>query len=237
MNFSFYSSAVGAGSMQDRLDVVANNLANVSTTGYKSQNGYFSDLVYRNMRAGAGDNGNTTYGAGTKLKETALNFAQGNLTQTNLPLDYAINGDGFFALYDPATETTTYTRDGSFQMSRQQNGTFYLTDSNGKWVLDGNRNPIVVTNAQDEHPIGVFVFAQKNGMQSAGGNELTPVEKNGAPVVQQADGVLIRGALEDSNVDFSKEIATMMQVQRAYQMSINMVQTSDEIENLINNLR
>ncbi len=237
MNYSFYSSAVGAGSMQNRLDVVSNNISNVSTTGYKSQNGYFGELVYKKIRATEGDNGNTTYGAGVKLKETDTNFLQGNLTQTGMPLDYAIQGDGFFALYDPRTQTTSYTRDGSFQMSQQQNGAFYLTDSEGKWVLDENRNPIVVENMEDEHQIGVFVFAQKSGMVHLGNNEFQATEKNGNPVVQEDEGVLVRGALEDSNVDLMKEITDMMEIQRVYQMSVKMVQTSDEVENTVNNLR
>lgn len=237
MNFSFYSSAVGAQAMQSKLDVVANNLSNLSTTGYKSKNGYFTDLVYKNIKNVDGDNGNVTYGAGTRMKKTDINFDQGNLTLTDMPLDYAINGDGFFALYDPATQSRTYTRDGSFQLSLQQNGQFYITNSDGKWVLDQNGNPIATEDINAEHPIGVFVFQQKNGMISVGNNEFQSVEKNGNPIASNGDGVLVRGAIEDSNVDFTKEISDMLQIQNVYQMSLKMVQTSDEIENTVNNLR
>lgn len=237
MNFSFYSSAVGAKAMQNKLDVVSNNIANLNTTGYKSKNGYFTDLIYKNLRAVEGDDGNITYGAGTKINKVETNFDEGNLTLTDLPLDYAINGDGFFALYDPATQTRTYTRDGSFQLSLQQNGQFYITNSDGKWVLDQNGNPINTTDINAEHPIGVFVFQQKNGMLSVGNNEFQPIEKNGTPIASNGEGVLIRGIIEDSNVDFTKEISDMLEIQNVYQMSLKMVQTSDEVENTVNSLR
>lgn len=238
MNFSFYSSAVGAQAMQNKLDVASNNLSNLNTTGYKAKNGYFTDLIYKNIKNVEGDNGNVTYGAGTRLKKVDTNFEQGSFTLTDMPLDYAINGDGFFALYDPAEQVRTYTRDGSFQLSLQQNGQFYITNSDGKWVLDQNGNPIVANDVEAEHPIGVFVFQQKNGMVSVGNNEFMAIDKNGTPIASNGnDGLLVRGAIEDSNVDFTKEIADMLQIQNVYQMSLKMVQTTDEIENTVNSLR
>ena len=237
MNFSFYSGAVGAQSMQERMNVISNNIANLNTEGYKTKNGTFSDLVYSQMGSGQGVQAGLTHGSGSKLSKTDTIFAQGNLTQTGLPLDYAINGDGFFALYNTETQKRTYTRSGSFQLSRQQGGEFYITDGNGKWVLDQNGNPITAQSPEGEHPIGVFVFDQKNGMQSVGNSEFIPVEKNGTPTATDGQGVLIQGAVEDSNVDFSKEMAEILQTQRVYQMSLKMVQTSDEIESTINSLR
>lgn len=237
MNFSFYSGAVGAQTMQGRIDVISNNIANLNTEGYKTKNGTFTDLIYSQMGSGQGVQAGLTHGSGSKLSETDTIFDQGNLTHTGLPLDYAINGDGFFALYDPATQTRTYTRDGSFRLSQQQNGEFYITDSNGKWVLDQNGNPITAQSPEGDHPIGVFVFAQKNGMQSVGNTEFIPVGKNGNPTATNGQGVLIQGAVEDSNVDFAKEMAEILQTQRVYQMSLKMVQTSDEIESTINSLR
>ena len=235
MNFSFYSGAVGAQTMQDRIDVISNNIANLNTDGYKTKNGTFTDLIYSQMGSGQGVQAGLNHGSGSKMSKTDTIFAQGNLT--GLPLDYAINGDGFFALYDPLTQTRTYTRDGSFQLSQQQNGEFYITNSSGKWVLDQNGNPITAESPEGSHQIGVFVFAQKNGMQSVGNTEFIPVGKNGNPTATDGQGVLIQGAVEDSNVDFAREMAEILQTQRVYQMSLKMVQTSDEIESTINSLR
>ena len=236
MNFSFYSGAVGASAMQSRLDVISNNIANINTVGFKSRNGIFADLVYNNMNGQAGQ-GNLLYGAGSRLSKDDTNFAQGSFETTGYDLDFAIEGEGFFALYDPALEETSYTRDGGFQLSRQADGTFYLTDDNGRWVLDQYGEPIVVNGSQESYPIGVYIFAQKNGLVNLGDNRFQPSAKNGEPTAVSGEGILVQGALESSNVDLGREMARIIDTQRIYQLSLRMVQTSDEIENTINSLR
>ena len=239
MNFSFYSGAVGAMSHSKRLEVIANNISNTNTNGFKAKNGVFTDLVYKNMNAPDGAQTQLTYGAGVKMLKDDTDFVQGALELTGFSLDYAINGPGFFALREPATGEITYTRDGAFSTSQQPNGQFYLVSKNNKWVLDANGNPIVVENPSDNIGIGVYVFEQKNGLLNIGDNEYQPVEKNGVPRALDGyrAGVIVKGALEGSNVDFAKEMTKVIETQRAYQMSLKMAQTSDEIENTINSLR
>lgn len=235
MNMSFYTAAVGAGQQQNKLAVVGNNLANVNTVGYKTKTGVFSDLVYQNINAPANANTNLKQGSGGILERTETLFTEGSLMLTESQLDFAIQGQGFFALFDPGTQEFTYTRDGSFSLS-QLGDVLYLANDQGKWVMDSQMNPIVVLDPNDELNIGIFDFENKNGMLSIGANQFLPVDKNGAPFLSE-NSELTRGALEGSNVDLGIEMARVIESQRAYQLSLKMIQTSDEITNTINNLR
>ncbi len=237
MNYSFFSGAVGAWQMQNRMDVIANNISNVNTQGFKAKNGVFTELVYKNLNAAEGTDTRLIYGAAAKMNKTDTDFSQGVPIETGEPLDYLIMGEGFFAVYNPETEDISYTRDGSFKLSRQLNGQFYLTNSLGEWVLDERQNPITADMASNPESIGIYVFEQKNGMENIGDNKFTITEKNGAPVVFNGLGRLTQGYIEESNVDLAKEITRVIETQRAYQLSLRMVQTTDEIENTINNLR
>ena len=240
MNYSFYSGAVGASAQQQRLDIIANNISNINTTGFKSKQGVFNNLIYSSMNALEGENSSLKAGAGAKLDKTDTDFEQGVLAMTGYPLDYAINGQGFFALYDPLSQETTYTRSGSFSLSEQPNGEIYITSSSGKWVLDPQGEPIIIEdpNEIDElHNIGVYIFEQKNGMINTGFSEFLPVEKNGEPISVDGQGILVQGFLENSNVGFEKETIHMLESQRVYQLSIQLVRAADEIENTINSLR
>ncbi|MCI8342654.1 MAG: flagellar hook-basal body protein [Firmicutes bacterium] len=240
MNFSFYSASVGAQTHEKRMQVLANNIANVNTNGFKAKNGIFTDLVYKNMNAPEDERTQLTYGVGVKMLKDDTDFAQGHLQETGIELDFALVDNGFFALQEPATGEISYTRCGSFIRSYQQsNGNFYLASANGKWVLDSQGRPITINNIHDDVNVGVFIFDQKNGMLNIGQNEFQPVEKN-TPLTSVdgiESGIVVRGVLEASNVDFAKELSRVIESQRAYQMSLKMVQTSDEIANTINNLR
>lgn len=241
MNLSFYSAAVGAGAHQANLDVVSNNIANCNTNGFKAKRGAFQDLLYTNLNAEAGADTDLKTGCGVRLEKADNSFTIGAFLETDRPLDYAITTEnGFFALYNPQTQEITYTRDGSFSLSMQQDEEFYLTDSDGKWVLDVDLQPIVCENEYDLHAnynIGVFDFAIKNGMQNLGSNEFSPIEKNGQPILIGSQGFLKRGCIERSNVNLADEISQVIKAQRAFQYALKMVQTSDEIETTINSLR
>ena len=122
---SLWISKTGMEAQQTQLDVIANNLANVSTTGFKRANAVFEDLMYQNLRQAGGASTETSnlptglqIGLGVRTVATSRSFTQGSLQQTNNQLDVAINGQGFFQIQMP-DGTTAYTRDGSFQVDAQ----------------------------------------------------------------------------------------------------------------------
>lgn len=237
MNYSLYSAMTGAQTQQRRMDVIANNLSNLNTTGFKSRQGTFSELIYENMNAAEGEDTRLLRGAGARMIKADSDFSQGVVVPTGSDFDYAIDGDGFFALYDPLTQEISYTRNGHFSLSEQPDGRMMLVSDTGKWVLNSQGQPNVMEGYQSEYDIGVFIFEQKNGMLNIGQSEFLPVEKNGQPIVSQDKDGLLQGYLENSNVDFEREIVHMIESQRVYQMNLQMVQTTDEITNTINGLR
>lgn len=252
MNLSFYTAAVGAGGQQAKLDVIANNMANINTTGFKSSNPVFADLIYSNMSKVT--NGKVQEGHAMRLDKTDVNFGTSGMAQTGGIYDFAINGEGFFALMDPSTGQTVYTRDGSFQMTNESDG-YYLTDGKGKKVLDGNGMPISMIpegSPEGTQPldastlltkIGIYKVPVKNGMVATGNNQFTLVDKNGYAYSQDqsptddSKSTLVNGYLELSNVDMAKEMSQVIISQRAYQYALKMIQASDELEQTQNSLR
>lgn len=237
MNLSFYSASTGAGAYATGLDVIGNNIANLNTTGFKAKRGSFTDLLYSNINAAEDENTKIVQGSGSRLDKTDTDFRNGTMIETRNPLDFSIVGSGFFKLSDPATEEISYTRDGSFHLSQQANGTFYLCASNGKWVLDSASRPIILNSSQDEVHPGVFDFLRKDGHVSIGDNEFTATAASGEPLILVDTSLLQQGTLESSNVDMGEQFTKIVETQRAYQGILKMIQTSDEIENVINTLR
>ncbi|MFV0515946.1 MAG: flagellar hook-basal body protein [Aminipila sp.] len=243
MDISFYTAGVGAKAQQTRLDVIGNNMSNANTVGYKSQNAAFVDLLYSNMREPAGANTQLKVGAGARIEKTDVNYNSGGLQSTDNPTDYTIIGDGFFAVQNPSTNQIYYTRDGSFKHSLFRDGEFYLVNGSGELVLDENFERIKVdlsgseeSKQKDPKKPAVFDFEVKDGMLLVGNNLFLPREKNGAPTLRK-DAKIQTGALETSNVEVSTEMVKLIETQRAYSMNLKMVQTSGEIEEIINNLR
>lgn len=245
MKTAFHTAAVGAGSHQAKMSVLANNMANVSTTGYKSKNATFADLMYTDMEA---DPGRGRKGHSVRLDKTDSMIRQeGALEQTGGIYDFAIQGDGFFALLNPNTDQVVYTRSGRFDLSNQD-GVFYLTDPLGRQVLDKDESPIEFFQDEEEDSmaltdrIGIYKVPIVDGMYSDGMSAYGVTEKNGEIYAQDgseegAVSILRQGMLESSNVDLTKEMAQIIETQRAYQMALKMVQTSDELEQLENELR
>lgn len=241
MDISFYTAKVGAKAQQTNLDVISNNMANVNTAGYKAQKAGFVDLLYSNVREPEDVDTQLQVGSGARVEKTDIDFNSGGLQSTDNPTDYAILGSGFFAVQNPATNEIYYTRDGSFQHSLRQDGSFYLVTGNGDLVLDKEFQRIQVDleggeTAVGPERLGVFDFEIKDGMLLAGENLFTPVEKNGQPIAVEGE-VVQQGYLEMSNADTSKEMTRLIEAQRAYSMALKMVQTSNEIEQTVEGLR
>lgn len=247
MNQSFYTGAIGAQQSQSRMDVYANNIANVNTTGYKSQQTVFSSLLYTNIENING--GEEKRGTGARLMSTATDFTQGAAQPTGRPQDYMIDGDGFFALVDLNTGDVTFTRNGAFSMAELLENTgevdeegnpvlgskFYLSDGDGRFVLSDMGRLIEVTDPNAVQPVGVFDYRNYDGILRLEDSRYLPVDKNGN--LLRASGELVQGMLEASNVDLAEELTKVIETQRIYSMALKMVQTSDEIEQTINNLR
>lgn len=247
MNQSFFIGAVGAHQQQKAMDVSSNNIANVNTQGYKAKQSRFSALMYQDMKSVDADD--IRGGAGAGLWTTDTNFAAGASTHTGRTQDYAIEGNGFFALADLNTGEITLTRNGAFCVASLMRDTeevdeyglpvqeqvFYLSDGEGRMVLSDTGNMIEVTDQNEKQPVGVFDYINYNGMERVGDTRFLAVEKNGN--IRLGTGEVRQGVLEASNVDLASELTKVIEHQRAYSMALKMVTTSDEIENTINNLR
>lgn len=246
MNQSFYTAAVGAWQQQERLNVHGNNIANVNNYGFKAKRPVFSDLMYAYIQGAQEDE--MPRGTGAYMVSADTDFHQSGLADTGRPMDYAIEGDGFFALWDPATGEYTYTRDGSFTMSQymlqnadgEMETNWYLSDGLGRFVM-GTNGQLIQVDAEDSTkltemlPVGIFDFVNTNGMLSLSENRFTPIEKNGA--LRVGRGKLVQGKLEQSNVDLANEISKVIESQRSFTYALKMIQTSDEIETTVNDLR
>lgn len=233
MNTSFYTAAVGAVSQQEGLDVTANNIANLSTAGFKPDKASFADLVHTSVRDSESGPGT---GHGDALWKADTVFTQGGLKQTGRMQDYALTSDNaFFAVQDP-DGTVRYTRDGSFQLSEQGDGSFLLCDSGGGKVLDRGGKAIAVRDGDAKQDVGVFSFRNRDGLVKAGGNDYAATAVSG-PAAPAGNAEVKQGYLEDSSVSLADEISDMMTSQRAFEFDSKMVKISDEIMQTLNNLR
>ena len=260
MDMSFYTCAVGAHQQQRRLDVHANNIANVNNYGFRTRIPSFSVLMTNQIE---GIQEDLRRGAGARLEAAEASFHMGDFMGTERGLDYAINGRGFFAVMDTLTNEVAYTREGSFSLMNMlgtrypepteeelelgitpepiQVQDWFLSDGNGRYVLDRTGRPIRVERPQDARyigdplPVGIFDFMNYDGMESEGLSGLIAVEKNGQPF--NSDAQLVQGYLEISNTDFANEMTRVIESQRSFQYMIRMIQTSDEITSTVNSLR
>jgi len=236
MNLSFYTAATGASAQQTRMNIIGNNIANINTDGFKTKNAGFVDLLYEKYYAAATEDPET--GSGAKVKKTDILFTQGGMIPTGGAYDFAIMGDGFFAVYDNGSNEVFYTRNGHFKLSNYGDNLFYLVNDDGFLVLDQNFGLMIIdTNDKfQEISPGVFDFIHKEGFLLMGNNLYQPAEKNGQPFLSE-NVRLVKGYLEMANVDLAQEMTRVIEAQRAYQMLLRMVTTSDEVETTIINLR
>ena len=237
---AFYNAAVGAQQQMQHLNVQANNIANVNHYGYKVEKPSFQALMYRNVTGI--DGAQLPKGTGTQMISTATDFSQAPLEEPGRAQDYAVSGLGFFALYDPSTQEISFTRDGSFSpaMFQEQNEegewehVWYLSDGEGRQVLNTGGYPIVMTDFEAEQPVGVFLIQYQDGMQHLDSGRFLAGDKNGS--VWMGTAQVLRGYLEASNADLGFEIGKVIEAQRAYSYALRMVTTADEVENTVNGL-
>jgi flagellar basal-body rod protein FlgG len=238
---------------QTQLDTISNNLANVSTNGYKRAHAVFEDLMYQNLRqAGANSSEQTTLptglqaGLGTRAVATARNFSQGGLQQSSNLLDVAVRGSGFFEIQLP-DGTNGYTRDGAFQVNAQgqlvtNNG--YAVQpgitipANAQSVTIGNDGTVSVTLPGQALPqsvgqLQIASFINPAGLEPKGGNIYAETAASGTPNAgtpgQNGLGSLQQGFVETSNVNVVEELVQMIQTQRAYELNSKAIQTSDQM--------
>lgn len=231
---SFYTAATGAIQLQKGFDVTANNIANASTTGYKTVSSSFADLVYTNIHAPEGADTQLKSGHGAKLQKTDTVYTAGTPRQTDRSLDFMLpDSNSFFAV--ETGDGVKYTRNGNFHLS-VENGMNYLTDASNAYVLDANGQRIVY-NAEDKNSnIGVFSFNNQDGLVREGNTYFTANAVSGEAAAV-ANPEIKTGFLEDSAVNLADEMTSVIQLQRAFQFNSKIVQVSDEIMQTVNNLR
>jgi flagellar basal-body rod protein FlgG len=255
---ALYSSAAGMQSQQTNLDVIANNLANVSTTGYKKNKVEFQDLLYQNARSAGADQGagnrlptGLQVGHGSRLAATSKIFTTGELTQTGERLDVAIQGDGFFEV-QMADGSRAFTRDGAWKT----NDVGQLTTNDGLPLQGFQPIPPGTTDisiapdgtvttkgagGQQTFRVQIARFVNPSGLESLGGNLYRESEASGAAELGNAGengfGSLRQGYLEMSNVKVVEEMVNLIVAQRAYEVNSKAVQASDEMMQISNNLR
>jgi|SRR5690606_24874080 len=250
---SLWISKTGMQAQQTQLDVISNNMANVSTNGFKRANAVFEDLMYQNLRqVGAADTEQSNLptglqvGLGVRTVATARSFTQGSLQQSGNQLDLAVNGSGFLQVSMP-DGTTGYTRDGSLQVDSQGR----LVTSSGLAIAgditvpaeaqsvtvgkDGVVSVKMPGNAQPQQVgnIELASFVNPAGLEPLGGNLYAESEASGNPMGGAPGtgglGQLMQGYVETSNVNVVQELVTMIQTQRAYEMNSKAIQTSDQM--------
>jgi flagellar basal-body rod protein FlgG len=261
---TLYTAATGMEALQTKLDVIANNLANVNTTGFKKGRANFEDLFYRKeMIPGAEDSaGNPTptgtlIGLGTRVASVQTEFRQGAFQLTGRNLDLAIEGQGFFQLNDPTGEIV-YTRAGN--MSINANGQLVVGSANTGRVVEPqitipqDATEIAISaegivsyrqqgsqDLQQAGQINLAVFQNPEGLMKLGENLYAQTPASNSAIVavpgQNGIGFIRQGALEASNVEPVQELIDLITTQRSFELNSQTVQAGDQILQLISNLR
>lgn len=258
---SLRTSALGMSAQQLKIDNIANNLANVNTTGYKKSSVAFQDLMYETLQSGEVDGqnnkekpGEIQIGMGNKPISSYQSFSQGEIKETGNSLDIALNGSGFFQILR-SDGTYAYTRDGNFRVDSSGN----LVTSSGLTVYPEQTIPegASAINISEDGVISVKIdgqtepeeigqlelanFMNPSGLKSVGGNLYEATEASGDPLYgmpgDQGYGTLHQGYLEKSNVDVVKEMVNLIVAQRTYEINSKAVKTADEVLGMTNNLK
>jgi len=258
---SLYTAATGMEAQQLNIDVIANNLANVNTTGFKRSRVDFQDLLYQTIRtAGAAQAQGVQIptgiqvGLGTRVASVQKLFTQGDFQMTGNKLDVLIEGNGFFQVMLPSGNLA-YTRDGSFKIDGQ--GRLVTSDgypvqpeitipAGAKEISIGEDGTVSATLAGQSAPqelgqIQLVGFTNPAGLESLGRNLFAQTEASGEPVPgtpgQDGLGTLAQGYVEMSNVKVVEEMVNMIIAQRAYEVNSKSIQAADEMLNIANNIR
>lgn len=258
---ALHTAATGMTAQQTNMDVVANNLANVSTTGFKKSRAEFEDLMYQTVKEPGAATGATSIsptgvqtGTGVRTSSVQKDFLQGSTKVTKAPFDLEIQGPGFFPVQLPNGQIG-YTRDGAFKKGPDGR----LQDSNGNAIQPEINIPadasavdispdgkVSVTSNTSTTPqnigqLELVNFVNPAGLKGIGRNLYMPSNASGLP--QQGSpgtaglGLIAQGQLETSNVNIVDEMVNMISAQRAYETNSKVIQASDQMLQSMNNLR
>ena len=254
-----WTAATGMSCQQTNIDVIANNLANVNTSGFKKSRINFQDLMYQNMRTAGASTASggqlpagIQVGMGSKVVAVEKIFLQGDFAHTKNPMDLAIEGKGFFKLLNNSREV--FTRSGAFKLDKDGN----ISDSHGnrlqpEFAIPAKTVSITVdsggkfvASGSDGKELGsvqlqLFGFPNPAGLQSIGQNLFIPSEGSGDPAQGNPGtdefGTILQGYLEMSNVDVVEEMIQMIVGQRAYEIGAKVIQAGDDMLQMVNNLK
>ncbi len=256
---AMHVAKTGLNAQQTRMQVIANNLANVNTTGFKRDRANFETLLYQNIRPAGAQTSDTTelttplsVGTGVRIVNTEKLYSQGNLVTTDNALDVAIDGQGFLQVLMPDGQIG-YTRDGT--LSRNAAGT--LTTASGYVIqpeiqIPDNASSITISSdgiisvqtpdqveAQEVGQITLAAFPNPRGLEPIGENMVVESSASGPAVVTTpyTDGMgkIVQGALESSNVNVVQELVDMIETQRAYEVNSKSISASDEMMRFLSN--
>ena len=256
---SLWTAATGMSAQQVNMDVIANNLANANTTGFKRGRANFEDLMYQTLAApGSETSSNGQLPTGIQIGMGARNVSiqrnqdQGEFTQTSNQLDLAIEGKGFFKVMQGSNEV--YTRSGAFKLDKDG----YIVDSGGNRLqpeISVPTNATTVTiesggtltatdqsgNTLASGTINLYDFQNTGGLLSLGHNYYQPSQASGDAVEGQPGvdgfGTILQGYLENSNINVVEEMVSMIVGQRAYEANSKVIKTSDEMLQMANNVK
>ncbi len=263
---ALHSAATGLSALSTEIDIVANNLANVNTTGFKSSRANFEDLLYQQKAQPGVENANGDQrpagifvGLGTRISNTQFDFTTGSPVDTGRDLDLMIDGNGFFqvSVLPEIGNGIGYTRAGNFFVNRD--GEVVLGNSQGPRLeppitvptdalrievsADGNVFAFLPAQVDPANlgQIQLASFVNPNGLQSIGGNLYIESTASGPPIQGNPGegqfGSILQRFLESSNVDPVKELVALIKTQRAFEMNSQTIQAADQALQVIGNLR
>ena len=258
MDASLWVAKTGLNAQQTRMSVIANNLANVNTTGFKRDRPVFEDLLYQNIRQAGGQTGADTnaatgfmLGTGTRIVATEKIQSQGNLISTENALDLAIEGPGFFQIVQP-DGTVSYTRDGGFKLSQEgelvtpqglllQPQIIIPPEAASVTIGTDGIVSAELANGGGNQQLGqiqIARFINGAGLEALGQNLFRETTSSGAPIVlvpgEQGAGQISQGMLEASNVNVVEELVNMIETQRAYEINSKAISSVDSMLRFLN---
>ncbi len=263
---ALHAAASGMRALDEKLNVVANNLANINTHGFKRSRVNFEDLLYQVKREPGVPNANdepiplgVVVGTGVQVSSTQLNFEPGTVDPTGRQLDWQIEGNGFFQVktVQNGSETTAYTRAGNFAINAV--GNIVMANTDGSMLeppiaipadatqVTVGRNGEVRVQQQGSNTLNVVGqielarFVNPEGLKQIGRNLYTETDASGTPLTgnPQSDGLgaISQGNLEMSNVDPVRELIDLITTQRAFELNSQSIQSADETLQIVSNLR
>lgn len=261
---TLYTAATGMNSLETKLDVIANNMANINTTAFKRDRANFEDLMYRNYKMpgnlDAQSNPTPTgvkVGLGSRVQSVQSEFRQGAMQQTGKPLDVAIEGNGFFEVLD-TTGNVVYTRAGNFSVNATgqlvlgsaqtgrilQAGVSVPPDATEISISPSGQVMVKQPGSQTLSPVGqlnISTFVNPEGLLKLGENLYINTDASGQAISNvpgtNGAGQIRGGTLEASNVEPVQELIDLITTQRAFELNSQIVQAGDQILQLVSNLR